>query len=132
MTNEHKLVMLDAESESDALAKAAAKLARAAVPAAVSDAMRIGRMVELANRGGVAWGIVIGDELRRLVARTLVQQCAGWLAQACAPFQFSLSTRVSTEGVAHAVQFQTEADLARGCVDCWDRSIRSDLQEGDS
>ena len=42
--------------------------------------------------GGVR-GIVVGDFVRRLVARTLAQQLGPAVESATAPFQFALSTK---------------------------------------
>ena len=53
--------------------------------------------------GGVR-GIVVGDVVRRLVARTITQQLGPQVEAATAPFQFALSTRAGSECVAHVVQ----------------------------
>ena len=51
-----------------------------------------------------------GEEIRRVVARTMAQLLGPAVEAATAPFQFALSTRAGSEFVAHALQFQTEAD----------------------
>ena len=55
-------------------------------------------------------GIVVGETLRRLTAKTLAKQYAKELEAACAPYQYALSTRAGTECVAHAVRAATELD----------------------
>ena len=59
--------------------------------------------------GGIR-GIVAGDLLRRLVARTMAQQLEPAIERATAPFQYALTTRAGTECVAHVVQALTDAD----------------------
>ena len=55
-------------------------------------------------------GIVAGDVLRRLVARTIAQQLDSEIEEATAPFQYALRTRAGTECVAHLLQAATDAD----------------------
>ena len=62
----------------------------------------------LQKPNGRVRGIVVGDFLRRLVARSFAQHFASTLQEACAPFQFGLSTRAGAEAVAHALFFATE------------------------
>ena len=52
--------------------------------------------------GGVR-GVVVGDFLRRLVARTLAQQFSKAVLEATTPFQFDLSTQAGIEAVTHAL-----------------------------
>ena len=51
-------------------------LARAELPASAASALGLGRIAALSKPAGGARGIVVGDFLRRLVARTLAQQFA--------------------------------------------------------
>ena len=53
---------------------------------------------------------MVGDFLRRLVARTLAQQYSQSILKATSPFQFALSTRAGTEAVTHALQALTKLD----------------------
>ena len=53
--------------------------------------------------GGVR-GIVVGDVLRRLVARTIAQQIGAAVERATAPFQYALKTRAGCECVSHTLQ----------------------------
>ena len=59
--------------------------------------------------GGVR-GIVAGEMLRTIVARTVAQQISIVVERATAPFQFAMSTRAGTECVAHALQALSELD----------------------
>ncbi len=63
----------------------------------------------------------MSDVFRRLVARTMAQQMAEDLDEACFPHQYALSTRAGTEAVARAMLLATEAvyslppgEVARG------------------
>ena len=49
-------------------------------------------------------GIVSGDVIRRLTARTIAQQLGKVVEAATAPFQYALSTRAGCECVAHTLQ----------------------------
>ena len=73
-------------------------------------AIRFGRMTALSKPDGGVRGIVVGDFLRRLVARTLAQQYSQAVLKATSPFQFALSTRAGTEAVTHALQALTSLD----------------------
>ena len=46
---------------------------------------------------GVSSRLVVGDFLRRLVARTLAQLFAASLAEACLPQQYALGSRVGAQ-----------------------------------
>ena len=71
MTAEHLRILLDCERASHALYEAAVGLARADVPREILDALRFGRLTALRKPNGGVRGIVAGDTLRRLVARTM-------------------------------------------------------------
>ena len=49
-------------------------------------------------------GMVVGDILRRLVARTLAQELSVHIEAATSPFQYALTTRSGCKCIAHAVQ----------------------------
>ena len=53
--------------------------------------------------------LVMGDVFRRLISRTLAQQLGAQLQEACAPFQYALTTRAGTEALARALRFATES-----------------------
>ena len=84
---------------------------RADIPEAVLEAIRLGRMTALQKPGGGVRGIVVGDILRRLVAKTLAQGISHHIEAATSPFQYALTTRCGCECIAHAAQALTDADL---------------------
>ena len=106
--NEHWKVLLDSESATDYLYLVAAQFARADLPTVVADTLTSGKMVALQKEDGGVRGLVAGETLRRLVARTLAQQYGKELEAACFPFQFALSTRAGTECVSHLVRALTD------------------------
>ena len=61
------------------------------------------------ENGGIR-GIVVGDILRRLVARTMAKQMAARVEAATAPFQYTLTTKAGCESVAHMLQSLTDQD----------------------
>ena len=79
-------------------------LARAAVPEEILDVIRLGRLTALAKPSGGIRGIVCGDIVRRLVAKTMAQQVAPAVERATSPFQYAFTTRVGGECIAHALQ----------------------------
>ena len=102
--------MLDDELCSGLLYGAARELAAASVPDDILEGMRLGRMVALRKPDGRVRGLVMSDVFRRIVARTMAQQLADDLDEACFPHQYALSTRAGTEAVARAMLLATEAD----------------------
>ena len=91
-----RLLLAD-EPATHQLATVAQHVARAQVPATIASALGLGRVVALRKPNGRVCGIIIGDFLRRLVARSLAQHYATAIHAACAPHQFALSTRAGTE-----------------------------------
>ena len=55
-------------------------------------------------------GIVVGDVVRRLVAKTMAKQFMTKFEAATKPFQYALATRAGSESIAHAVQVVTDMD----------------------
>ena len=55
-------------------------------------------------------GVVAGDVVRRLVARTISQQLEKAVEGATAPSQYALKTRAGCECVSHALQALTDLD----------------------
>ena len=55
-------------------------------------------------------GIVAGDVLRRLVAKTVAQQMGKAVEVATRPHQYAMSSRAGTECIAHVLQVLTEVD----------------------
>ena len=83
-------------------------LSRGHVPSMVVDMVRAGRMTAFRKPDGGVRGIVAGDVVKRLVARTMSQQLGPATMAATAPHQFALSTRAGCECVAHMLQGVTE------------------------
>ena len=70
------------------------------VPDRIEPVVRLGRLTAWRKPDGGVRGIVVGDVLRRLVARTIAQ-IADQVEAATAPFQYALRTRAGSECVAH-------------------------------
>ena len=101
--SDHLRLVLDQVRDTHMLCQMADQFAQARIPPAVHNFLRLGRLTALQKpRGGVR-GIVVGDVLRRLVARTMAQQLGKAVEAATAPHQHALSTRAGTECVAHAM-----------------------------
>ena len=86
------------------------QLAQAQVPLAIVNLIRMGRLTALSKPDGGVRGIVAGDVVRRLVARTISQQIAPAVERATSPHQYAMTTRAGCECVAHALQGLTELD----------------------
>ena len=108
MTIEHLQPLLDHTKDARMFFQVAERLARAQVPPSVRDTVRLGRLTALQKPDGGVRGIVAGDVVRRLVARTMSQQLMEAVQGATAPFQYALATRAGCECVAHALQEITE------------------------
>ena len=61
-------------------------------------------MTALTKPDGGVRGIVSGDVLRRLVARTMAQQLGLAVKTATSPHQYALSTRAGCACIAHVLQ----------------------------
>ena len=97
-------------ADSEKFWKMGQELARARVPDEIVRAIRIGRLTALQKESGGVRGIIAGDIVRRLVARTVAQQLESAVEIATAPFQYALSTRAGSECVAHVLQTLTDVD----------------------
>ena len=106
MTSEHLRVLLYCPMATVALVEVATALSRADVPEEIKGAIRLGRLTALRKPNGGLRGIVAGDIVRRLVARTMAQEFSKRAENATAPFQCALSTRAGTECVTHVLQTQ--------------------------
>lgn len=109
-------VLLDDEESAALLSQAAEKNARARLPQPVVKAIRFGRLTALTKPKGGVRGIVTGDIMRRMVARTLAQAYSSAFEEACAPFQYALSTRAGTDCVGHLARAATDLDDERVVV----------------
>ena len=69
----------------------------------VLRAVKMGRVTTVQKPAGGIRGIVVGNILRRLVARTTSQQITPAVDVATTPFQCALSTREGTECVSQAI-----------------------------
>ena len=107
---EHLKVALDNERTAQALAEVATLYAQAKLPGSVAKVLSTGTLTALLKDNGRVRGIVAGDSLRRLVARTLAKQFGPEMEAACAPYQYALSTRAGTECVAHVLRAALEED----------------------
>ena len=88
----------------------ATQFARGEMPEEILRGIKMGRMTALQKRDGGVRGIVVGDVVRRLVARTITQQFTEEAEAVTHPFQYALSTRAGTECVAHVVQSLASMD----------------------
>ena len=111
MTTEHLRPLLHEGRSLELFSEVCSRLAQAKVPQTVVDMVRSGRLTALTKPDGGVRGIVAGDVIRRLVARTMAQQMAQIVERATAPHQYALSTRGGCECVAHVLQGLTELDL---------------------
>ena len=67
-------------------------------------------MTALQNPNGGVRGIVVGDVVRRLFAKTMAKQFMTRFETATKPYQYALATRAGCESIAHAVQVVTDMD----------------------
>ena len=86
-------LVLDDETTTALFVEVCQHLAQARVPLNIAQAIGLGRMVALTKPNGGIRGLVIGDVLRRVIARCIAQVFATQFHAACAPHQFALSTR---------------------------------------
>ena len=110
MTTEHLRPLLDEGRSLELFSEVCSRLAQAKVARTVVDMVRSGRLTALTKPDGGVRGIVAGDVIRRLVARTMAQQMAETVERATAPHQYALSSRAGCECVAHVLQGLTEFD----------------------
>ena len=85
-------------------------MARGQLPEAVISIIRMGRLTALSKPDEGVRGIVAGDVVRRLVARTMSQQLSPAVERATSPYQYAMTTRAGCECVAHVLQGLTEID----------------------
>ena len=104
MTTEHLRPLLDDVRATHMFFRLGENLARAQVPGVAVAMVRSGRMTALSKDDGGVRGIVTGDVVRRLVARTIAQQLGPAVKATTAPHQYALSARAGCECVAHAIQ----------------------------
>ena len=93
MTTEHLRPLLNDPHTTNLFFRVGEKLCRGEVPQSVVRMVRQGRMTALAKPDGGVRGIVAGDVIRRLVARTMAQQLGEAVETATAPHQYALRTK---------------------------------------
>ena len=107
---------LDDEETLDLQVSAAEKYARGDISASIARGLGVGRLTALQKETGRVKGIVAGDAFRRLVAKTLSRQFGDEIEDACAPFQYALSTRAGTDCAAHLLRAATAGDASATVV----------------
>ena len=135
MTAEHLFPLLDNERDSAVFGRVATLMVRGEVPTSALEGIRLGRLTALKKPDGGVRGIVVGDIMRRLVARTISKQVAKEAEQATAPFQYALSTKAGCECVAHIIQTMTDQDgeatvVSIDGVGAYDLISRQAMMEG--
>ena len=86
MTSDHLFPILESEADSKLFVQVCALLAVGNVPDEIIDAIRLGWMTALSKPDGGVRVIVVGDLIRRLVARTMSKQIAKKVEETTAPF----------------------------------------------
>ena len=117
LTGDLGRVLLDDPATLDAFCQVCLRVARAVVPGSIMPALGLGRLVALRKPKGSVRGLVVGDFLRRLVARSLAQHFCGAIDSACRPCQFALSTRAGSEALAHGLATEADPSLTILSVD---------------
>ena len=85
MTADHLQPILESGRDAVALASFATSLAQGEVPPEALEGIRMGRITALSKPDGGVRGTVVGDILRRLVARTISKQIMKEAEEATAP-----------------------------------------------
>ena len=112
LTTEHLQPILENDSSLTALFRVGVLFSRGHVPPGVLEAVRLGRITALAKPDDGIRGIVVGDVLRRVVAKTIAQQIGDQVEKSTVPFQFALKTKAGSECVAHTLRTLSELDEA--------------------
>ena len=135
MTADHIFPLLESEHDSRLFCDAASALARGEIPEEILSGFRLGRLTALRKPDGGVRGIVVGEILRRLIARSIAKQMPKSVEAATAPFQYALSTKAGCECVAHILQTLTDQDgqatvLSIDGIGAYDLLSRSAMLEG--
>ena len=131
-TSEHLRPLFQSEKDMTLFWQIAQDLSRAAVPDVIVDFVRLGRITALQKPNGGVRGIIAGDMIRRLVARTMSQQLSKAVERATSLFQYALTTPSGGECIAHALQAITLDDRATFLFYRWHWSIRPHLTKCDA
>ena len=93
MTADHLRLILESELDTRAFCRAAQ------VPPDMVAVLRMGRITALQKPGGSVRGIVCGDIVQRLVARTIALKITPAVLEATSPFQDALASKAGGECV---------------------------------
>ena len=99
---DHIRPLLESEADTAGFSRMCLDFARTEIPNDVLTLLKMGRVTALRKPNGKIRGIVIGDIMRRLVARTIAiaQQVVLAVEEATAPFQ-TLCPRKVEESALH-------------------------------
>ena len=131
-TYEHLKVCLDDQECFELLANLVEDFARGHIPKELASAYTSARMTAIRKACNGVRGIATGTSLRRLIAKTLARQFGEEMEEACAPFQFALSTRAGTYCMGHIIRFLTDLDpettvLSIDGIGAYDHIYRSSM-----
>ena len=111
MTADHFFPILEIDVDSGMQVQVDSGLAVGDIREEVVGGIRLVRLMAPAKPDGGVREIVVGDIVRRLVAKTLSKQVAKKAEKATAPFQCALSTKAGCECVTHILQALTDQDV---------------------
>ena len=129
MTAVHQQPVLDTARYTSLFFQLATVLARAQAPAAAVEGVRMGRITALKKPNGGIREIVVGDILRRLVARTMAKQMAARVEAATAPFRCALTTKAGCE--SHPPKFDRSRRACNDRVYRWSGGVRPHISQRD-
>ena len=124
MTCDHLRPLLDSPRDLHTLFMVAESFSRGLLPRSVVQIVKLGWMTALYKKDGRVRGIVAGEVIRRLTARTIAQELGPAVEAATALFQCALSTRAGCECVSHAPQVLCDMDEDATVVHRRDQRLR--------
>ena len=129
------LQVLPDERDSEMFGQVGALLSIGIIPSEVLEGLRLGRMTALWKPDGGVRGIIVGDIIRGLVARTIAKQIARQTEEASVPYQHALNTKAGCECVAHVHQTLMDLDpeatiVSIDGVGAYDSISRNAMLEG--
>ena len=113
---EHLRPLLDNIEDSNKFYEIAEAFAQAQISDEILSAIRVCQLTALEKPNGGVRGIVVGDVVRRLIAKTMSDQMMTRFETATKLFQYALSTRAGCESIAHIVQSATDNGRQGNCV----------------
>ena len=90
MTHDHLRPLLESPKDLHLLYTVCDLFAKGQMPGEVVQAIKLGRMTALQKEGGGVRGIVAGEVIRRVTAKTIAQQLGPVVKAATVPFQYAL------------------------------------------